>query len=223
MARRKRALTRIDRLLRSDGALCVTFVNTPRRQPIGSYDGLLAWSLEVGALAPESARRLAAAAAESPGAAVGVFRRSRTLLGRLERILLALAAGRDPAATDFEPFNAELRRAMGARELEPAGRRWCWGESEEDLDRMLWPVLLSAARVLTSKDRGRVRRCAQEGCDLFFIARGSGRPRRWCGPACRTRHSSRKHYHQTIKPRRKQIMKALEEKNRARLAGYGDE
>ena len=222
MAKRKPALTRIEKLLRSDGALCVTFVNTARRQPLGSYDDLLAWALESRALTADSARRLSAAAAEHPGQADRTFRRARTLLGRLERILGALAAGDAPAASDFKPFNAELRQAMAYRELDPSGRRWSWGDGDgSDLDRMLWPVLYSTALVLTSSRR-RVRRCGHEDCGLLFVARGAGMSRRWCSATCRTRRSSKTHYEKRLKPRRQQWRREAEGRQRARLAGYDE-
>ncbi len=222
--KRKPALNRVEKLLRSDGALSVTFVNTAQRKPLASYEDLLAWSVEFGALSPESARRLDALAAEHPGAAAGAFRKGRTLRDRLERIFGALAVAADPAGDDFKPFNAELRRVMGARELDPSGRRWCWGETEdEDLDRMLWPVLYSAAYLLTSKYRGRVRQCALEGCELFFVVRNAGRPRKWCSIACGNRHTSRTHYRRSIRPRREGIQKEKRGRQRARLAGYDDE
>jgi predicted RNA-binding Zn ribbon-like protein len=205
--RRRKALTRMQKLLHSDGALCVTFVNTeaPGRGAIESYDDLLAWGVAAGALSATEAERLAAAAAEHPGNAAGAVRRALTLRQRLRRILLALAEGERPAATDFGPFDADLGRAMAARHLAatPGGYRWAWGDAGgEDLDRMLWPVLLSAAELLTSPGRQRVGQCAGEDCGLFFAARNSGRPRRWCGVACRTRHSSEKHYRLRVKPRR---------------------
>ena len=35
-------------MLRADGALCVTFVNSARRQPLETYDDLVAWSVDTG-------------------------------------------------------------------------------------------------------------------------------------------------------------------------------
>ncbi|MEE8523251.1 MAG: CGNR zinc finger domain-containing protein [Thermoanaerobaculia bacterium] len=83
------------------------------------------------------------------------------------------------------------------------GYRWTWGDAGgEDLDRMLWPVLLSAADLLTSRYRERVGQCAGEGCGLIFVTRNSGRPRKWCGVVCRNRNASRKHYRLRVKPKR---------------------
>ncbi len=67
MAKRKPATT-IQKMLRSDGALCLTFVNTGlgKRKALESYADLLAWGVGTGALAAGAAARLAQAAAERP-------------------------------------------------------------------------------------------------------------------------------------------------------------
>ena len=70
---------------------------------------------------------------------------------------------------------------------------------------MLWPVLLSTAELLASADRSRVRQCAGQGCGLFFIARGVGSRRKWCGPACGNRARSADHYRKKVKPRRRAL------------------
>ncbi len=204
---RRKPLTRSEKMLRSDGALCVTFVNTgsAKRKSLATYDDLLAWGVETRVLADSDSRRLAAAADAHPGKAADVVRRAGTLCDRLQRILLALATGDKPTDDDFGPFNAELRRVMAFRELvaTSGGYRWSWGDAAtDDLDRMLWPVLLSAAAVLASSDRGKVRQCEQGDCDLLFVARGGGRPRKFCSPSCGSRSSSKRYYHQEIKPRR---------------------
>ena len=204
---RRKPLTRSEKMLRSDGALCVTFVNTgsAKRKSLATYDDLLAWGVETRVLADSNSRRLASAAAEHPGKAVDVVRRAGTLCDRLRRIFFTLAAGEKPADDDFGPFNVELRRVMAFRELvvTSGGYRWSWGDAEiDDLDRMLWPVLLSAADLLTSRDRVKVRQCEQDDCDLFFVARGGGRPRKFCSGSCGSRSSSKRYYHRELKPRR---------------------
>ena len=220
-------LTRLERMLHADGALSVTFVNTAsaKRRALESFADLVAWGVETGALSAAEGSRLEAAAAEHPGAAAAVLRRARALLRRLERIFLALAAGRPVAVADFDPFNAELRRAMAARQLvaDGGGYRWAWGEIDgQDLDRVLWPVLLSAAELLASRDRERVRRCPEEGCGLWFLAHGSGKPRKWCSVTCRNRAASRRHYRNKIRPKRAKATRVKKGKQEARLAGHGE-
>ncbi len=222
MAKQKPQLTPIERLLRSDGALCVTFVNTGKRKPLESYDDLLTWATEVGALDASDARRLAVLAAEVPGKATGAARRGRILGARLQRILAALVDGDKPAAEDLKAFNAQLGQAMAARRLDATGTRWVWGTTDgEDFERMLWPVLLSAANILTSADRHLVRQCQSEACDLLFVARGGGKPRRWCSAACCNRRTSRVHYRKKIRPKRQAQAKSRAGAQRTELAGYG--
>ncbi len=224
MEKRKPTLTRIEKMLQADGALCVTYCNTEVRQPLASYDDLLAWGLDTGALNATDGRRLAAAAAESPGLGHGVLRSARNLAVRLTRILHALIAGHSPSAADLRELNISLSRAMVARRLDPTGKRWTWGDTEgDDFDRMLWPVLLSVAELLTSEDRDRVRLCAGQDCGLLFVARGSGRVRRWCDASCSSRHSSRKHYARRIKPKRQQWAQERAGRQSMRLAGYDTE
>ncbi len=214
-------------MLRSDGALCVTFVNAGlgKREPLATYDDLLAWGVGTGALEAADAARLEQAANEQPGPAEGVARRARTLRGRLERILAAVAGGERAAAGDLATLNLELAAALGHRRLAIAGGRfrWTWqADSAEDLDRMLWPVLLSAGEMLVSEDRRRLRRCPSPGCGLFFVARSSGRPRKWCGRACRDQESSRKHYRKIIKPERQKLAGRMRARQQAGLAGHAD-
>ncbi len=227
MAKRKTE-TRIQKMLRSDGALCVTFVNTGfgKRKELESYDDLLAWGVETGALGAEDAARLGRAAAERPGLAAGAAKRAKTARARLERILVALAGGGKPAGDDFEAFNIELGAALGRRRLAAAGDgfRWSWAEAgDEDFGRVLWPVLLSAGELFASRDLRRLRQCPAEGCGLLFLARGGGRPRKWCGIACRDRATSRRHYRKVIKPKRERRLRQSRARIQAKQEGYDDD
>ena len=236
MARRKRRQT-AKQMYRADGALCVTFVNSAHRQPLETYDDLIAWGVDTGALASAEAPRLSRAAGERPGLAAGVVRRGQTLRARLERILLALADGAKVATADFNAFNIELRAALASRHLvqTTTGFHWAWavdpqpGDSApDDLDRMLWPVLLSTADLLASEDRSRVRRCQHQDCGLFFIARGAASQRKWCRRACGERARSVKHYRRQVKPRKKALMRQVRpdagvRMERAAFAEPGDE
>ncbi len=225
---RRRTENRLQKMLRSDGALCVTFVNTGlgRRRALDSYRDLPAWGLETGALDSTDAARLERAANERPGLAAGVTKRAKTLRARLERILGALAVGRRPAGYDVEAFDLELGAALGRRRLAATaagGFEWSWTEAgDEDLDRMLWPVLLSAAELLVSGDRRRLRRCPSENCGLLFVARGGGRPRKWCGAGCRDRNTSRRHYRKVVKPKRERQAREKDARQKGRLAGYDE-
>src|SRR5207302_22567 len=66
---------------------------------------------------------------------------------------------------------------------------------EETLDRMLWPVIRSAADLLVSGEAQRVRRCASETCDWLFLDTSRNHSRRWCDMSgCGNRAKARRHY-----------------------------
>ena len=62
---------------------------------------------------------------------------------------------------------------------------------------------MSITEVLTSKYRRQVRQCGGEGCDLLFVDRTPGSPRKWCEiKVCGQRVRAHKHYHYKVKPKR---------------------
>ncbi len=218
MARQKPE-TRIQKMLRTDGALCLTFINTGQgqRPTLESYAEILVWSAETGALDAAAAARLELAAAEHPKAAAGVARKAVDLHARLRRMVAAVADGGQAEAADLEALNVELGAALGHRLLvdTAAGFHWSWDQGDE-IDRPLWPVLLSAGVLLASEEVRRIRRCPSEGCGLFFVARGSGRPRKWCGAACCNRSTSRRHYRKVIKPAREKEARGKPARDKAK-------
>ncbi len=195
-------------LIRHDGGLCPHFVNTgsDKRRPIRRYADLLVWGRRADVLGSADAQRLERAAAERPADAEAVFARARELRTLLERILLALAGRRSPAGADVNALSDALGAALSAQRLVPAAEGgWLvdWGDrGGDDLDRMLWPVILSAVDMLSPRYYRRIRRCAGDDCELIFADRLPGRARLRCR-RCSSRYRSRKHYRTKVKPARK--------------------
>ncbi len=206
----KRKTSKQPELVRQDGGLCPHFVNTAnaRRRSIRSYADLLDWGQRAGALTSSDAQRLARAAEEAPAEAEAVLGRAQELRQLLERILLALLQHQGPAAADLEALSAARGEVLAAQRLGPAAAGgWLpfWGDrGGDDLDRMLWPVVLSAVETLSPKWYRKVRRCAGEACDLFLVDRSPGRARTMCR-RCGARSRSHKHYHRKVKPYRRQL------------------
>ncbi len=209
----KRKTDQRPEIVRHDGELCTYFVNTAsaRRRAIGSYADLLDWGRRAGVLAASDAQRLERTAAEQTADAEAAFGRARELRDCLERILLALARHRQPATADLEALSEARGEALAAQRLAlAAAGGWlpAWGDrGGDDLDRMLWPVVLSAVETLSPRYYRKVRRCAGKGCDLLLVDRSPGRARRMC-KRCGGRSRSRKHYHNNVKPYRKEVEKA---------------
>lgn len=223
MAKRKRKQDEAPEQVRRDGALCVHFVNTEsrKRASFDSYRELVTWAIRAGVVSATDGQRLQRDAAEDLAAAAAVAHRARGLRDVLRRILEALRERRRVADEDLDALNVELDGASAARKLVAVGDgfEWVLGAGDE-LDRMLWPVALSAADVLTSKYRYQVRRCAGEDCDLLFVDRTAGSPRKWCSMEdCGNRVKALRHYHHTIKPRRKMTPAEVEADARRRLLG----
>ncbi len=90
-----------------------------------------------------------------------------------------------------------LHEALSRLEIRPSADRfeWAWALDANDLDRMLWPIVRSAAEMLTSGDLGRVRQCAREGCDWLFVDASKNHSRRWCSMnMCGSRVKARRYY-----------------------------
>ena len=208
--------------VRRDGGLCAAFVNTvsPKRRALKTYADLLAWAERHGVVAAAAAaEELGRAAAERPVDAALALHRALGLRALLERIFLALVAQGRPDPADVEAVNAGL--ACAQRRIVPTagGYRWVWcHRPDNDLEAPLWPVLLSAAELLTSKYLKSVRRCAGRGCDLLFVDRTRGKPRKWCSDkSCGERTRACRRYHATIKP----LLQEGRKRHREHLARRG--
>jgi predicted RNA-binding Zn ribbon-like protein len=153
------------------GRLCLDFVNTVGgrsgnavlRDKLASYEDLMRWSRLAG-LPP-------ARAARSGGA---VLRRAIALREALFRIF----TGKRPRAADLNIFQRELSMARSHERL-TATFEWAW-DRPEAADRVLWEVVRSAAELLTSRDREKIRRCAGEECGWLFLDTSRNHSRQWC-------------------------------------------
>lgn len=173
------------------GSLCLDFVNTVGgraaagtaiRDKLASYEDVLGWSLLAGSLDRAAFRGLAATAARDPARAAALMRRAIRLRETLYRIFIRMLHGARPAAGDLAAFAAELAAARASQHLVLGAGSFVWklSESAESLDRVLWPVSLSAADLLTSGDLDAIRLCAGHECGWLFLDTSRNRQRRWC-------------------------------------------
>ncbi len=183
------------------GMLCLDFVNTvdPRHRPprleyLGSYDALLDWAVHAGALTAPAARHLAVLAGQHPTTARRVHARAICLREALYQTLAPATRADHPQAA-LAILNAELQHAMTAANLQPAPAGYLLGWTATDqLDQMLWPVIRSAADLLTSPSLGRVAECDGQGCGWLFVDTSKAGRRRWCSMAiCGNRAKAQRH------------------------------
>jgi predicted RNA-binding Zn ribbon-like protein len=188
----------------SAGSLCLDFANTwgNRPEPTGDrlaeYDDLVAWAEQAEVLSPGQSDSLRSRSRREPEAARRVFGEAFELRELIYRIFADLAKNRPPAASDVEHLNRSLAAALPRLRLQPGETdrwRWVWAESDPSLDRPLWPVVRSAADLITSSEVARVRECDLDTCAWLFLDTSRNRTRRWCDMAtCGNRAKARRYY-----------------------------
>ncbi len=187
------------------GRPCLDFTNTVTWLPdgaltsdrIASYGDLLAWAREGGVIGEREHAALAAEARRHPVATSRVLARALAARRTIHSLFTSRARGETPAPADVRRFDELLREALGHLRVAPGaeGYAWSWREEARDLARVLWPVIWSAARELTSSESRWVRSCANERCGWLFIDESRNRNRRWCDMRdCGSRAKARRHY-----------------------------
>lgn len=171
------------------GALCLDFVNTlgaaTSDQPteyLPTYAALVVWSAHAGLLTPADAAHLIAHATQRPADGNTALQDAQRLRAVLHRVFVAVAQGTVPPAEDLALLNTLLAIAAGQTRVMPtsAGYAWTWADDPDALDRMLWPIVRSAAVLLVTGDLSRVRVCGGDRCGWLFVDTSKNRSRRWC-------------------------------------------
>ena len=114
----------------------------------------------------------------------------------IRRLLLELAEG-SASAGAVADFNRILAPALQHLRVTPLGTaprlQLGWEDEENRLDSVLWPVLWSAASLITSEEASRIRVCGGEDCGWMYVDRSRNGLRRWCQmESCGTREKTRR-------------------------------
>ncbi len=184
--------------------LCLDFTNTADEHPsqptaelLTSYARLVEWSVFSKSISDKQAEILLSLAQQHPSKADEALRFAITVRETLFRVLAAAADDRQPDATDMQAFNAILAKAMSHLHMTPALTNFSWtcALDENDLETMIWPVVWSAAELMTSHDLHYLRECASEDCEWLFLDTSKNHSRRWCSmKECGNRSKARSHY-----------------------------
>ena len=164
------------------------------------YRSLIGWSLRKRLVTVSEAKTLLRAMRAMPAQAEEVRRRAIGLREALYHLFSALAAEKAPDARDVAALNAWLPDAMARRRLThgEAGFTWESAAPADELERVLWPVVWSAAELLTAGPLERVRECDNDPCGWLFVDSSRNRTRRWCDMRdCGNRVKARRHYART--------------------------
>ena len=185
------------------GRLCLDFANTlsgGRERPterLIAYRDLVTWGRQAGVLSDGDARHLARVAAQHPHDAARTLAAAIALRETLYRIFSSVIDASGTAPADLAALNAALARAAARLRVVARADRfeWAWAADGEALDRVLWPVVRSAADLLVSEEVAKVRRCAGDTCDWLFLDTSRNHTRRWCDMRdCGNRAKARRYY-----------------------------
>lgn len=172
-------------------ALSLDFVNTvnSRVDPnpfdyLRRYDDLVEWLGREGLLDDQERGGLLAEAQAHPRKANHLIGEARQLRETLYRLFLVKIRGGDAATGDLEAVNRWLGKARSRQHLAATaeGFGFTWSREPAALDRVLWPILDSAAELLADGPRDRIRECeeAEGGCGWLFLDTSKNGTRRWC-------------------------------------------
>jgi|SRR5579864_9127131 len=173
------------------GRVCLDFINTVGgrvssatvlRDKLRDYSDLLGWSQFAGIAKQSESRHLARLAAAHRRDAEATLRRAVRLRETLYRIFKSALEDRRPRPADLDSLSHELRLARERQRLTHTGGafEWNWEPGEAALDRILWPVSLSAAELLVSGDLSRLRQCDGNECGWMFLDTSRNHSRHWC-------------------------------------------
>lgn len=187
------------------GELCLDFANTASwhasakpQETLGAFPDFVAWGRRVGLLNASRAERLMREAGKNPVAAAATLRRAIAIREVMYRIVVAVLQEKPPRASDLTSFNRELNSAFRHLRVVSGlrGCVWDWESPPGELEAMLWPILRSAADLLTSGRPQRIGQCADDrGCGWLFLDMTKNHSRRWCDMAdCGNRAKARRHY-----------------------------
>jgi predicted RNA-binding Zn ribbon-like protein len=186
----------------SGGSLCLDLANTwgdrsdPADDGLKGYRELLGWAHGAGLVNDRERGELEKLAHAEAAKSFGVFRTALELRETVFRLCSSVAAGEQPTERDVAALNAALETVPRQR-LCYGGDccEWEWPEGKPEFRRLLWPVIQSAADLVSSPDAARIRECDAPDCNWLFLDRSRGGRRRWCDMSiCGNRAKARRYY-----------------------------
>jgi predicted RNA-binding Zn ribbon-like protein len=184
--------------------LCLDFTHTLEDRPSGhprellnSYSDFVSWGLYMHLLTGDEAQHLLEEAARHPAQASQALQKAIVSREVIYRIFYQIAEDSSPTGTDLTTLNTILSETMSHAHIVQGadGFIWDWDSNQDILERLLWPVVRSAADLLTSDELHVVRVCAAEDCGWLFLDTSKNHSRRWCDmKSCGNRAKARRHY-----------------------------
>jgi predicted RNA-binding Zn ribbon-like protein len=186
------------------GHVCLDFANSLDNRGssneielIPTYDHLLRFCEQCGALSKEEIRGLQKVGEREPTAAAIARNNAVNLRETICEIFSAVANEKPPSPAAVEQLNRFASEAGANRIVVPEqhGFAWKWAEIDANPRGVLWPFAWKAAELLASEERALVRECASPTCSWLFLDKSKSHSRRWCDmKVCGNRSKARNFY-----------------------------
>ncbi|UCH62173.1 MAG: ABATE domain-containing protein [Fidelibacterota bacterium] len=186
------------------GRLCLEFTNTVDRyeaedtgDSLLDYTDLVRWAEKVQVIGGDEAKQLLVRASRDRGAAEAALRKAKRLRATIYQIFAAIAQDQRPSTTNLDQLNRILTRVQSQVHIvsRPEGFGWAWQAGGFDLEAVLWPVVRSAAELLTTDEVHKISQCNGGDCTWLFVDKSKNHSRKWCDmETCGNRVKSRRHY-----------------------------
>jgi predicted RNA-binding Zn ribbon-like protein len=150
----------------------------PDEDYLGDYDDVIVWATRAHVIDETDGERLAATARRRPDDADRAFARTRELRSAVVSVFGAIAESDEPAPLALDDLLALHAEALARGRLEPDGDAFELAWDGDDLERVIWPLALSAVDLLREGPLSRVKSCAD--CCWMFLDLSRNRSRRWC-------------------------------------------
>jgi predicted RNA-binding Zn ribbon-like protein len=154
----------------------------PESERLSDYERIARWAEGADVIPPRlgaSLRRRAQAQPREAEAAHRAVLRARQVL---QRLFSEIAKG-ETSSGAVEDFNRLLGPAVDHLRVVGSGKsrlQLGWDDQDRPLTSLLWPVLWSAAKLVTSDEASRIRICGSRDCGWMFVDRSRNGLRRWC-------------------------------------------
>ena len=175
-------------LVLNDSWLCLDFVNTKSwrgsaapGETLHGYQDVVAWVQRTRAVSASQAAALLKLAKRHPARTQRALGQALALREALYNVLAAASAGAPMPQHGLATLNAVLSQALSRLQLFiDKKKEFALNWDYQGLELAMWPVIWSAAQLLTSPQLARVGRCANPACGWMFFDTSKNRSRRWC-------------------------------------------
>lgn len=173
----------------------------PDDERLTSYNRLTEFAEGAGVIDAATAEALRGLATRHPEEAERVLGLAHELRDALQRVVSASAVAtpgeRARDRRGLETINSLLGQTLSNLSLQrsEAGIALLWQGMATSLEGPLWPLVWSAARLLSGDEQRRLRVCDGLDCGWVYVDRSRNRLRRWCQmETCGNRAKAKRRY-----------------------------